>query len=113
MPAERSHEYRVTNRWTGNRGEGTSGCRAYSRGHELTGVGKTAPIADSSDAMFRVGARQHVAIEVDQGDSSHPMSWWSAAAGGWQTALGDYTVWVGNSSAAADLAVARTLHVGS
>ena len=53
MPAERIHEYRVTNRWTGNRGEGTSGYGAYSRDHELTGAGKTAPIAGSSDAIFR------------------------------------------------------------
>jgi len=57
------------------------------------------------------GARQHVTLEVDQADSSHPMSWWSPAAGAWQTAPGDYTVYLGNSSA--DLTVAGTLHVGS
>ena len=59
------------------------------------------------------GAQQHVTIEVDQGDSSHPMSWWNPAAGAWQTAPGDYTVYVGNSSAAGTLSVAGTLHVGS
>jgi len=59
------------------------------------------------------GARQRVTVEVDQGDSSHPMSWWNPAVGGWQVAPGDYTVYVGTSSAAADLTVAGTLHVGS
>jgi organic hydroperoxide reductase OsmC/OhrA len=53
MAAERIHEYRVTNRWTGNRGEGTSGYRAYSRDHELSGAEKTAAIAGSSDSLFR------------------------------------------------------------
>jgi organic hydroperoxide reductase OsmC/OhrA len=53
MVAERIHVYRVTNRWTGNQGKGTSSYRAYSRDHELSGAGKTAAIAGSSDAMFR------------------------------------------------------------
>jgi beta-glucosidase len=70
-------------------------------------------LAGWQKVSLQPGARQHLTIEVDQGDSSHPMSWWSAAAGGWQTAPGDYTVYVGNSSAAADLTVAGTLHLGS
>jgi organic hydroperoxide reductase OsmC/OhrA len=53
MPADRKHEYRVTNRWTGNRGEGTSTYRAYSRDHELSAAGKSAAILGSSDPMFR------------------------------------------------------------
>ena len=59
------------------------------------------------------GAQQHVTIEIDQGDSSHPMSWWNPTAGTWQTAPGDYTVYVGNSSAVGSLNIAGTLHVGS
>jgi beta-glucosidase len=59
------------------------------------------------------GALQHVTIEVDENDSSHPMSWWNPADSAWETAAGEYTVYVGNSSAAADLAVAGTLQVGS
>ena len=59
------------------------------------------------------GARQHVTIEVDQADSSHPMSWWNGSSGAWETAAGDYTVYVGNSSAKGDLTVAGTIHVGS
>jgi organic hydroperoxide reductase OsmC/OhrA len=49
----RTHDYHVTIRWTGNLGTGTSGYRAYSRNHDIEIAGKTAPIAASSDAMFR------------------------------------------------------------
>jgi organic hydroperoxide reductase OsmC/OhrA len=49
----RVHRYQVTNQWTGNLGSGTSAYRAYSRNHELTGAGKGAPIAGSSDPAFR------------------------------------------------------------
>ena len=52
IPARR-HRYQVTNIWTGNLGPGTSAYRAYSRNHELSGKGKTAPIAGSSDPLFR------------------------------------------------------------
>ena len=51
-PARR-HRYQVTNVWTGNLGSGTSAYRAYSRNHELSGAGKGAPIAGSSDPVFR------------------------------------------------------------
>jgi beta-glucosidase len=70
-------------------------------------------LAGWQKVSLQPGALQHVTIEVDESDSSHPMSWWSAAADAWQTAPGDYTVYVGNSSAAADLTVAGTLHLGS
>jgi len=51
--AGRNHVYRVTNRWTGNQGTGTSSYRAYSRNHELEGEGKQAAIPGSSDPLFR------------------------------------------------------------
>jgi organic hydroperoxide reductase OsmC/OhrA len=51
--ATRQHRYQVTNAWTGNLGTGTSAYRAYSRNHELSGPGKSAPIAGSSDPLFR------------------------------------------------------------
>jgi len=54
------------------------------------------------------GAKQHVTIEVDQNDSSHPMSWWNPAPGAWQVAPGTYTGYVGTSEAMADLTVAGT-----
>ena len=53
MPAERRHHYQTTTRWTGNSGTGTSTYTAYSRNHELSGPGKAAPIAGSSDPAFR------------------------------------------------------------
>jgi organic hydroperoxide reductase OsmC/OhrA len=48
-----THHYRVTNRWTGNLGSGTSAYKAYSRSHELSGEGKIAAIPGSSDPAFR------------------------------------------------------------
>jgi len=50
---DRSHVYHVTNRWTGNLGEGTASYRAYSRNHELAAPGKAAAIQGSSDPLFR------------------------------------------------------------
>jgi organic hydroperoxide reductase OsmC/OhrA len=58
------HSYRVSVSWTGNRGEGTSGYRAYDRSHEVAagpadrahaspGRGHPPPIAGSSDPAFR------------------------------------------------------------
>jgi organic hydroperoxide reductase OsmC/OhrA len=47
------HRYEVTNRWTGNLGTGTSDYRAYSRNHELSTPAKSAPIAGSSDPLYR------------------------------------------------------------
>jgi organic hydroperoxide reductase OsmC/OhrA len=56
------HSYRVAVSWTGNRGEGTSGYRAYDRSHEVTAGprdqapdprGRPHPIAASSDPAFR------------------------------------------------------------
>jgi beta-glucosidase len=57
------------------------------------------------------GAKQSVTVEVDQSDSSHPMSYWDTNSSNWQTAPGDYPVYVGNSSA--NLTQAGTVHVGS
>lgn len=50
--AKREHRYRVTLRWTGNRGEGTKTYRGYGRDHEIAASGKPA-IAGSSDPAFR------------------------------------------------------------
>ncbi len=43
----------MTTCWTGNLGAGTSSYSAYSRDHELSAPGKSAPIAGSSDPAFR------------------------------------------------------------
>ena len=53
MPGQRTHEYRITSRWTGNLGSGTSAYAAYSRAHECSGEGKSAAILGSSDPAFR------------------------------------------------------------
>jgi hypothetical protein len=58
------------------------------------------------------GAAQRVTIQVNENDSSHPMSYWDTNSSKWQVANGDYPVYVGNSSAAASLALAGTVHVG-
>ena len=63
--------------------------------------------------LLQSGARQQVTITVDATDSSHPLSIWSTTSNGWVTPNGDYTVYVGNSSASRSLVTAGTFHVGS
>jgi organic hydroperoxide reductase OsmC/OhrA len=50
--APRQHDYRISVRWTGNLGTGTSAYTAYSRNHEIESANKP-PIAASSDPSFR------------------------------------------------------------
>jgi len=49
----REHHYRITTIWTGNLGTGTSDYGGYSRDHEITIAGKSAPLPGSSDAALR------------------------------------------------------------
>ena len=49
--ADKTHHYRLTLDWTGNRGSGTSTYRAYSRDHSLSAPDKPA-IPGSSDPAF-------------------------------------------------------------
>ena len=58
-------------------------------------------------------AQQQVTIQVDLNDSSHPFSWWDVKSNSWQLADGDYTVYVGNSSAKSSLTVAGTIRRSS
>ena len=51
------HHYRVTVKWTGNSGTGTSAYRAYERAHEITSSGKPL-IPGSSDPNFRGDAKR-------------------------------------------------------
>jgi organic hydroperoxide reductase OsmC/OhrA len=48
----REHRYQVTTTWTGNRGTGTSGYRAYGREHEISAEGKSVVLPGSSDPAF-------------------------------------------------------------
>ncbi|MBP2313961.1 OsmC family protein [Azospirillum soli] len=50
--AGREHHYSTTVTWTGNQGTGTSGYKAYSRDHDITGPGKPT-IPGTSDPAFR------------------------------------------------------------
>jgi organic hydroperoxide reductase OsmC/OhrA len=49
---EKTHHYTTILNWTGNKGEGTAGYRAYSRDHVLTVAGKP-ELPGSSDPSFR------------------------------------------------------------
>ena len=55
--ASMEHRYEVAVAWTGNRGDGTSDYRAYSRDHEVSAAGRPA-IAGSSDPSFRGDAQR-------------------------------------------------------
>ncbi|GAA1748346.1 OsmC family protein [Agromyces humatus] len=46
------HRYEVALEWQGDRGEGTSGYRAYGRQHVVRAVGKLHEIDGSSDRVF-------------------------------------------------------------
>jgi beta-glucosidase len=61
--------------------------------------------------QLSAGASQAVTIEVDQNDSSHPMSYWDTGTSSWTVAPGTYTVYLGNSSATASLTTVGTLTV--
>jgi len=52
MGTDRWHHYPVRITWTGDRGDGTSGYRAYSRDHVIEAAGKP-PVEGSSDPAFR------------------------------------------------------------
>ena len=62
--------------------------------------------------FLQPGQQQQVTVEVDENDSSHPLSWWNPSSNGWQTAPGDYSVYLGNSSSKASLTLAGTLDIG-
>jgi beta-glucosidase len=57
------------------------------------------------------GASQTATIEVDQNDSSHPMSYWDTTSNLWKVAPGTYTIYLGNSSAASSLVTAGSIAV--
>ena len=57
------------------------------------------------------GAAQQVTIEVDQNDSSHPMSYWNTNTETWTVSPGIYTVYLGNSSVQSNLTTVGTLTV--
>jgi len=66
-----------------------------------------------SKVLLQPGARKRVTVVVNAGSASHPMSVWNAAQNQWITPPGTYTVYVGSSSAAEDLAEAGTFKIGN
>jgi beta-glucosidase len=61
--------------------------------------------------LLQPGASQAVTIEVDQNDSSHPMSYWDTTTDAWTVAPGVYTVYLGDSENAASLTTVGTITV--
>jgi len=59
------------------------------------------------------GQQQSVTVEVDENDSSHPLSYWDTNSQSWLIAPGAYTVYLGNSSAQSSLQVAGTFQIGT
>jgi beta-glucosidase len=60
--------------------------------------------------LLQPGQTQNVTIEVDENDSSHPLSYWDVNSSSWLVANGDYSVYLGNSSR--NLSLVSTFHVG-
>lgn len=54
----RQHHYQATIRWTGNKGEGTTGYRTYERSHTISIEHKT-DIQCSSDSAFMGDGTKH------------------------------------------------------
>ncbi len=72
----RTHSYDVSVTWTGNRGTGTSGYRAYDRDHVVTADGPPA-IAASSDPAFRGDPRRwNPELELTAALSQCHMLWY-------------------------------------
>jgi beta-glucosidase len=59
--------------------------------------------------LLQPGGSQSVTIEVDQNDSSHPISYWDTGSSSWLVAPGTYTVYLGNSEAATSLTTVGTI----
>ena len=59
------------------------------------------------------GQQQSVTVEVDENDSSHPLSYWDTTSNSWLMASGTYTVYLGNSAAQSSLQVAGTFQTGT
>jgi beta-glucosidase len=70
-------------------------------------------LAGWQKVFLQPGAEQLVTIEVDENDSSHPLSYWDVNSNSWLLAPGTYTVYLGNSSSLSALTVVGTLTVGS
>jgi beta-glucosidase len=57
-------------------------------------------------------ASQNATVEIDENDSSHPLSYWNETSGSWTVAPGQYTVYLGDSSSSAALSAVGSFTVG-
>jgi organic hydroperoxide reductase OsmC/OhrA len=71
-----THNYAVRTVWTGNRGRGTSGYRAYSRDHQVEADGRPAIIASSDPAFLGDPARWNPELELTAAISQCHMLWY-------------------------------------
>ena len=69
-------------------------------------------LAAWTKVLLQPGEKQSETLTVSSNDVSHPLSYWDVNSESWQVASGDYTVYVGNSSANDSLIVAGTFHIG-
>jgi beta-glucosidase len=69
-------------------------------------------LAAWTKVLLQPGEQQSETLTVSSSDVSHPLSYWDVNSESWQVASGDYTVYVGNSSANDSLTVAGTFHIG-
>jgi beta-glucosidase len=60
--------------------------------------------------LLQPSQTQNVTIEVDENDSSHPLSYWDVNSNSWLVANGDYSVYLGNSSR--NVTLVGTFHLG-
>jgi beta-glucosidase len=66
---------------------------------ELPGsTGEARRLVGWQKVLLSSGQSQNVTMQVNAGDSSHPLSYWDTNAHSWQLASGNYNVYVGNSS---------------
>ena len=75
-PHAREHTYDVTVTWTGNKGAGTSGYRAYSRDHTVAVTGCPDLPASSDPAFMGDGTRYNPELLLLASLSSCHMLWY-------------------------------------
>ena len=71
--------------------------QVYLRLPDSTGEAKR--LVARKKVFLESGQEQQVTISVAANDSSHPLSYWDSARHAWLEAPGQYTVYLGNSSA--------------
>lgn len=72
----RMHRYAVSVTWTGNRGTGTSGFRAYDRDHDVAADGRPVIAASSDPAFNGDPARWNPELELVAALSQCHMLWY-------------------------------------